>query len=98
MQGLRRTGVMALAVAAALLIAHVASADQWSEKTILTFTEPVMIPGATLQPGSYVFKLVDSSTDRNLVEISNERTGQVNTTTHAVPAARENKTREVMLK
>ena len=51
MQGLRRTGVMALAVAAALLIAHVASADQWSEKTILTFTEPVMIPGATLTRG-----------------------------------------------
>jgi hypothetical protein len=98
MQGLRRTGVMALAVAAALLIAHVASADQWSEKTILTFTEPVMIPGATLQPGSYVFKLVDSSTDRNLVEISNERTGQVITTTQAVPAARENISGDVVLK
>jgi hypothetical protein len=89
---------MALAVAAALLIAHVASADQWSEKTILTFTEPVMIPGATLQPGSYVFKLVDSSTDRNLVEISNERTGQVITTTQAVPAARENISGDVVLK
>jgi hypothetical protein len=98
MERLRRTGVMALAVAAALLIAHVASADQWSEQTILTFTEPVMIPGATLQPGSYVFKLVDSSTDRNLVEIRNESSGQVIATTQAVPAARENISGDVVLK
>jgi hypothetical protein len=62
-------GVTTLVIAGALVIAGVASADEWNEKTILTFTEPVMIPDATLQPGTYVFKLADTLAQRNLVQV-----------------------------
>lgn len=44
-------------------------ADVWNEKTIVTIDAPVRIPGKVLAPGSYVFKLADSSSDRHIVRI-----------------------------
>ncbi|MGA2736066.1 MAG: LPXTG cell wall anchor domain-containing protein [Bryobacteraceae bacterium] len=55
-----------------------AKADQWNQKTIFTFTEPVEIPGGVvLSPGTYVFKLLDSQSDRNIVEVFNQREDHV---------------------
>ena len=49
-----------------------ARADEWNKKTIVTFSGPVEIPGQVLQPGSYVFKLADSQSDRNIVQVFNK--------------------------
>jgi hypothetical protein len=46
-----------------------ATADEWDQKTIFTFSGPVEIPGQTLPAGTYVFKLADSSSDRNVVQV-----------------------------
>jgi len=49
--------------------------DEWDKKTTVTFTAPVEIPGVgaqTLPAGTYVFKLFDSASDRNIVQIFNE--------------------------
>ena len=46
-----------------------ARADQWDKKTILNFSAPVQIPGRVLQPGKYVFRLVNSNSDRNIVQV-----------------------------
>ena len=46
-----------------------ARADEWNQKTVFTFSGPVEIPGQVLQPGTYVFKLADSASDRNIVEV-----------------------------
>jgi hypothetical protein len=46
-----------------------AQADEWNQKTIVTFKEPVEIPGHVLLPGTYVFKLMNSDSDRNIVEV-----------------------------
>ena len=43
----------------------VARADQWNDRTTLKFDAPVMIPGTTLAPGTYTFKLLDSATHRH---------------------------------
>lgn len=51
-----------------MMVPH-ARADQWDQKTIFTFHEPVEIPGQVLTPGSYVFKLADSPSNRNIVEV-----------------------------
>ena len=48
-----------------------AKADEWSRATSLTFNKPVEIPGMVLGPGTYVFKLLDSPADRNVVQIFN---------------------------
>ena len=39
-----------------------------SERTFLTFSGAVEMPGVTLQPGTYVFKLADTPT-RNVVQV-----------------------------
>jgi hypothetical protein len=49
-----------------------AKADEWNQKTVFTFGAPVEIPGQVLQPGTYVFKLADSTADRNIVEVYNK--------------------------
>jgi hypothetical protein len=49
-----------------------ARADEWDQKTVFTFNAPVEIPGRVLDPGTYVFKLADSQTDRNIVEVFNK--------------------------
>ena len=65
-----RHGVVGLA-ACALLLAAASSgwADNWNDRTILKFDEPVRVPGATLQPGSYVFQLADAKSTRHTVQI-----------------------------
>src|SRR5215469_14113424 len=46
-----------------------ARADEWDKEMILKFSTPVQVPGKVLQPGKYVFRLADSSSNRNIVQI-----------------------------
>ncbi len=62
-----------------------AVADTWNKKTIITITEAVQVPGAILEPGKYVMKLLDSPSDRHIVQIFNEREDHVYTTILAIP-------------
>jgi hypothetical protein len=52
-------------------------ADEHDQATKLTFNEPVEIPGQILAPGTYWFTLMDSSSDRNIVQIWNEDRSQL---------------------
>jgi hypothetical protein len=63
------------------------AAQTASEKTIMTFSEPFEVPGVGAQilpPGTYVFTLVDSLSDRNIVRITNEDGTHVFTTILAI--------------
>lgn len=62
-----------------------AMADQWNKRTILTVNEAISVPGAVLQPGKYVMKLMDSPSNRHVVQIFNEREDQLQTTVLAIP-------------
>src|SRR4051794_19009779 len=71
-----------------LFIVPGASADDWNKKTIVTFSAPVEVPGVgaqVLPAGTYVFKLVDSPADRNIVQILNKQETHVFTTILAIP-------------
>lgn len=58
----------------AVAIAPQAAADDYNKKTIVTFDQPVEVPGGViLQPGKYVFILQDSQSDRHEVLIKNDR-------------------------
>jgi LPXTG-motif cell wall-anchored protein len=63
-------GLLALGIAT---LPPQARADEWNQKTVMTFSGPVEIPGQVLLPGTYVFKLMDSQSDRNIVEVFNKR-------------------------
>ncbi len=70
MNGLR---TMAFACVAILgMMTPKARADEWDQKTTITFSGPVEIPGQVLPAGTYVFKLADSMSDRNIVEVFNK--------------------------
>ncbi len=62
-----------------------ARADEWDEKTELTFSQPVEIPGLVLPAGKYVFKLADSLSDRDIVEVYNANMSHLYTTVIAIP-------------
>ena len=82
--------VKALCCAAALtaIVAPGARADEWNKKTILTFSGPVQIPGATLPAGSYVFKLADIPGNRHVVQVFDKDEKKIFTTMLAVPNQR----------
>jgi len=46
-----------------------ARADEWNKKTLMTFSQPVEIPGQILPAGTYTFVLLDSPADRHIVQI-----------------------------
>ena len=80
-----RCALAAVTLAASLSVVR---ADTWDKKTTVSFSQPVEVPGAILQPGKYVMKLVDSQSDRHVVQFTNERQNHVYATTIAVPAYR----------
>ena len=86
---IRYSPLIAAASALALTIS-IASADTFNKKTKLTFSQPVRVPGTTLSAGSYIFKLVDSQSSRNIVQVMNTRENRVYATILAIPDYRLN--------
>jgi len=73
---------------AALAIPSGVKADEWNKKTTVTFNNPVEIPGVGAQilpAGTYVFKLLDSAVDRNIVQVFNKNQTHVYATILAIP-------------
>lgn len=77
-----------------------AQADEWNKKTTVTFTQPVEVPGKDAQvlpAGTYVFKLVDSSSNRNIVRIFNADETHIFTTILAIPNYRLHSTDKTVM-
>src|ERR1700691_5846585 len=76
-----------LLLSAAILgsMMQIAMADQWDQKTVFTFNVPVEVPGQVLLPGTYVFKLADSASDRNIVQVYNKNENHLYGTFLAIP-------------
>ena len=60
-------------------------ADQFDKKTIVTFSAPVEIPGKALPAGTYVFKLLDSTSNRNIVQVWDKDEKHLLATVLAIP-------------
>ncbi|MEP7366203.1 MAG: hypothetical protein ABI972_23345, partial [Acidobacteriota bacterium] len=65
-----------------------ATASPWDKKTILDVKETILIPGKQLPPGKYVMKLVESPSDRHIVQIFNADETKVEATILAIPNMR----------
>ncbi len=86
---MRNPKTLAIVVCAIVLgvvvLALNVSADTWNKKTVLTTSQPLKIPGVTLPPGNYVFKLLDSQSNRHIVQVFNEDETKVYATLLAIP-------------
>jgi len=44
-------------------------ADEWDKRTVVTINQPIQVPHVVLIPGTYVFRLLDSPSNRDIVQI-----------------------------
>ena len=69
----KKTVVVALSMAVlGAASASSARADESNKLTYLTFSQDVAIPGKVLPAGTYTFRLVDSPSERHIVQIFNQ--------------------------
>jgi len=89
--------VLALSLLGATL-APGARADEWNKKTVMTFSQSIEIPGQILPAGTYTFKLLDSPSDRHIVQIFNADGSQIIATILAINNYRLRPTGETVVK
>jgi hypothetical protein len=80
------------------LTAAVAQADDHNKKTVLTFSQPVEVPGHVLPAGTYTFMLADTMSDRHIVQIFSADGSHLIATVMAVPDYRLATTQETVIK
>jgi len=61
-----------------------AAAQTRNNRTILTFSQPIEVPGRILPAGTYTFQLADSLSDRHVVQIFNADGSEIITTILAI--------------
>lgn len=79
--------VCAIAFALSMTVVR-AQADDWNKKTVLTVNRTIDVADTVLDPGQYVFRLLDASNDRHVVQIFNGDQSHIIATVLAVPAYR----------
>jgi hypothetical protein len=89
--------VLALTLLGAMIIPG-ARADESNKKTVMTFSQPIEIPGQILPAGTYTFVLLDSPADRHIVQIFNADGSQIITTVLAINNYRLKPTGDTVVK
>jgi hypothetical protein len=88
MKMLKRIGIALCLIVLCVLAAPKAKADELDQKTTISFSQPFEVPGVgqhILPAGTYVFKLVNSPSDRHIVQILSPDETHVYTTILAIP-------------
>jgi hypothetical protein len=81
-------GILLFTAVFCALVVPTALADDLNRKTTVTFSGPVEVPGVgaqTLPAGTYVFKIMDSLSDRHIVQIFSQDETHLYTTILAIP-------------
>src|SRR5579862_1799668 len=92
MSVLRRSLLGSCTLALLLTLTSGARAGEWDQKVIATFNAPVEIPGQVLPMGTYVFKLFNSQSTRDIVQVSNADDTHVIAYVFSIPRYRANRT------
>src|SRR2546423_12886137 len=84
----RALGIAFCVTATCTMFCSTVFAQRYDKKTTVTFSAPVEIPGVNAQvlpAGTYVFKLLDSLSDRHIVQVFNKEENHVYATILAIP-------------
>jgi hypothetical protein len=82
------------------LAAPAAMADDFNRETVVTINGPIEVPGVgehILPAGTYVFKILGSSTERHIVQIYNQDQTHLYTTIIAIPNFRLKATNKTVI-
>ena len=96
------TTLARLALATSLVaFATVASADAQTalnNRTVMTFSQPVEVPGKILPAGTYTFEMHDSGMNRHVIQIMDQGGSKVVALVLAIPTYRAKATEETVVK
>ena len=84
MRCIKTTVAAASAVLALTAVTAQAQTVPPDRTTFVTFSGPVSLPGTTLPAGTYTFRLLDSNTNRNIVQVFDKEGAKLYTTLLAV--------------
>ena len=84
---------LSLVAAIAFLCAISASAssaqdNNWNQRTYFTFSAPIELPGKTLPVGTYLFRVVDSPSNRHVIQVFDKDEKDIHVTVLAIPSER----------
>lgn len=97
MTSLRIVALFALGALLYWAVPPRAKADEWNKKTIVTVNAPVELPGVVLPAGTYVFQLLDSPSDRDVVQVFNQDESHIYATIMAITDYRVEPTNETII-
>src|SRR6267142_2813568 len=80
--------IIGLIIAFAAFFELTAHADELKQATIFTFSQPIQVPGKVLPAGTYVFKLANSDSQRDIVQIFNSEQTHLYATFQTIPTYR----------
>jgi len=80
--------VVGLIIAFSLFSELAAHADESDQATTITFNQPIQIPGQVLPAGTYLFKLANSDSGRDFVQIFNSDRTHIYATLQTIPTDR----------
>jgi hypothetical protein len=87
----------AIGLLGALVCPPVSAQPEWTEETKITFSTPVQIPGMTLPPGTYTFRLANPEAGRNVLQIFDATGQRLITTKVVIPKQRTQPTGDLFL-
>ena len=86
-------GMLIAAIAFTLAFDVLGHADEYDQSTTMTFSAPIQIPGNKVLPaGTYLFRLADLASERNVVQIFNPEGTRLYATVLAIPTERREPT------
>jgi len=92
------TKMILLAGFAAVAMLPNAHADEWNQKTVLTFPTAVEMPGQMLPSGTYVFKLANSNSNRHIVQVFDKDENRLFGTFLAIPSHRRHASEKTIIR
>jgi len=79
------------------LLAPKAKADEGDQKTTITFSKPVELPGIVLPAGTYIFMMMDHLANNNMVVVLSEDKKKVYGIIRTIPDYRVDRTSETSI-
>jgi Protein of unknown function (DUF2911) len=87
----KASAILCCLVLACVVLLPAARADEWNEQTMMSFNEPIEIPGSALPAGTYWFVLSNNE-GRNVVQIYSKDWSKLDASLLTVPVYRQQST------